>query len=95
MVYVRGHAFDYDRWRADEVWDGDKWSVPTEAQDRPYTSLGATPELATLQSLYEGGRRANLADRHPVDPNARAPPLARRAFAEPLAQPDKVPPPPR
>ena len=41
---ARFSAFEYDRWRADEVWDDDVgWTVPADAALRPYSSLGATP----------------------------------------------------
>ena len=29
---ARFAAFDYDRWRADEVWDDNGWAVPADAR---------------------------------------------------------------
>ena len=50
---ARFAAFDYDRWRADEVWDDNGWSVPADAAQQPYTSLGATPELRAIRDVID------------------------------------------
>ena len=51
---ARFAAFDYDRWRADEVWDDDVgWTVPADAALRPYSSLGATPELRAIRDVIQ------------------------------------------
>merc|ERR1719271_515064 len=58
---ARFNAFEYDRWRADEVWDDDLgWTVPADAALRPYSSLGATPELRAIRDVIDDRAATSL-----------------------------------
>ena len=57
---ARFGAFDYNRWRADEVWDDNDWSVHADAAHRPYSSLGATPELRSIRDVIDAKIASSL-----------------------------------
>ena len=58
-------AFDYDHWRADKVWVDNKvgWTMPKDAACRPYSSLGATPELRAIRDMIDERAATSLAYR--------------------------------